>query len=157
MLDGESRVGDYLQHFRKTARLMNGLDNENLRNLHEERSVLGVENSTVEYDSRHSSGRDRLQHFDPVTKRIVHVDPVVAGQRIVILHGIAEPAQFFREPWQVHDMQCGMRFAGRAKVGLDTEMDLQLAVLKPAATARCERGRLGNFRNSEGIAVERTS
>ena len=47
-----------------------------------------------------------------------------------------------------------MSLAGRAEAVLHPEMQLDAVAAEPAATAGCERGRLGDFLEAQHAAVE---
>jgi hypothetical protein len=93
--------------------------------------------------------RARLHEFDAIAEGIGHVDPVVPVERLVVLHGEPGCSDGIGDAAHVVDDEGRMRLCRRAKVRVDTEVNLQIPILEPAATARCEMIRLRNLGDAE--------
>ena len=76
---------------------------------------------------------NRLQQFDAVAERIIDVCPGVRRPRLVVTdRDPGRPQALDEEPQALHD-KGGMSLAGRAEVGINTEVDLDALVLESAA------------------------
>ena len=96
-----------------------------------------------------------FKQFDAVAERIIDVYTGVRRQRLVVTdRGAGRPQALDEEPQALHD-KGGMSLAGRAEVGIDTEVDLDALVLEPAAPSPLQIGRLGHAPQTQQTRVER--
>jgi hypothetical protein len=87
--------------------------------------------------------RVRLHEFDAVAERIRHVDAIEPVERLVVVHCETGGDDSSRDgAYVVHDER-GVCLGRWSEAGVDTEVDLQISVLEPAATANREMIRLG--------------
>src|SRR5580765_7587017 len=94
-----------------------------------------------------------------IAERITRVEPL-EPLRVVPLRpvdgetGLVEPFCSALELGDSLDLECRVCSLRRSRVGLDTEVDLRLAVAEPDAAAARELGRLLDLGHAEGIAIE---
>ncbi len=97
---------------------------------------------------------DRFHQFEAIAERVVHEHAVEAFDRFVVNDPVASIADICDQSRQVIDDEGWVCLSGRAEVGVDTEMDLEVVVLEPAPPANRQMGRLGDVRQSKHRLVE---
>ena len=106
-------------------------------------------------EPRRQHRRARFHQLDAVAERVVDVDPIEAVQWFVVHDAAAcfpEPADEARETLD-DERRVGL---GRGtKVGVDSEMHLEIVALEPASAARREMRGLGNVTDLQHTLVER--
>ena len=96
-----------------------------------------------------------FDELDAIAEGIGSEGPIKTrnGLRIV-LYLATRGRQRLEKCRQITDQKCRMRFPGRAKIGLDAEVQLQEATLEPGTATRSEIRRLGNFGQPKKLAIE---
>ena len=117
-------------------------------------AASGNRRVVVRGDTSDRSLRVRLHQFDAVTERIGHVDAVEPVERLVVVHRETRGDDSSGQMAYVVDDEGGVRLGRGSEVGVDTEVDLQIAVFEPAATADREMIRLRDMRDAEHSFVE---
>lgn len=83
--------------------------------------------------------RSGLHEFDAVAEWICNIDTVVPIERLVVLHSKPSCGDSISDAAHVVHDEGRVRLGCRHEVGVDTEVDLQIAVLEPAAAASVAR------------------
>src|SRR5450631_3757546 len=96
----------------------------------------------------------RFEEFQPVSMRVLAVETAHPREIVVEVDRSACGAQPGGPGVHVMDEQARMSLAGRAEAVLHPEMQLDAVAAEPAATAGCERGRLGDFLEAQHTAIE---
>jgi len=76
-----------------------------------------------------------LQQFNRVCERVLVENPSIVGQFAIRFHDPAPIAKDRNDRIKIGDQKGRMRTSCGAKIGLDTDMDLDATRLKPAADA----------------------
>ena len=96
-----------------------------------------------------------LDELDAIAEGVGSKGPIETRNGLrVVLHLATRGSQRFEKRREITDEKCRMRFPGRAKIGLDAEVQLQMATLEPGAATGSEIRRLGDFGQPEKLAVK---
>ena len=96
----------------------------------------------------------RLHEFDAVTERIGHIDAVEPVEWLVVVHREARGDDSSYQAAYVVDDEGGVGLCRGSEVGINTEVDLQVAVFELAATPSREMIRLRDLINAEHSFIE---
>jgi hypothetical protein len=98
-----------------------------------------------------------LHQFEPVVKRVIHVDVFIAFEGFSFNDVNSRCPQRNNEFLEPGDDESGMSLSRGSEIGIDTEMKLDVGVLKPNPTSGKQMLWLLSLRQSEKARVEMTS
>jgi hypothetical protein len=103
----------------------------------------------------HASGsHTRFDELDPVPERIRDVHALQAGDRHVPLDGMTGIDAADDECREAFHAERRVGLAGGLEIRVDPEMELGCTAAEPETAAVGERGGLGDFLESEHVAIE---
>jgi hypothetical protein len=92
--------------------------------------------------------------LDSISKRVIGVKPVIAGEWLVFGDVVAALLKASCQPTKVIHNEGRMRFASRNELGVHSQVDLQQAILEPAASPASEVRRFVDFGNAQHDCIE---
>lgn len=95
-----------------------------------------------------------LHEFQPISERIMYVDPPEARQGIIVNDFVTCVAALRGQAHNVRYEKCRMCLPRGPEIRIDSEMKLYPGFLEPCTTPFCQLGRLGDFLEFEDPCVK---
>ena len=95
-----------------------------------------------------------LHQLNSIAEGVFSVHPVIAFKRLIGNDSVAGGTETLHEVVKVIHDECRMCLSGGREIGLDAQVNLQIAMLEPATPPCCQVSRFYDFWNAEKLLIK---